>query len=313
MTKKPDLFAKFALDYAGHPKIVALSDAAFRAHVTFILYSRKYQTDGIIKNPVANRLALQWDTDVLTELQNNDDNAPSVQKLENGDYYLTGYEEMQETRVEIEERRLRNAENGRKGGRPRGSKNKPKETQSVSESLTQSLTESGTQNKAEIETEIDIHTSDSADAEPRPDIQRLLEKLDQRVTDNGRRKPNRTKKNIDAARLLLDRDGYTEHQIAWMINWSTNHEFWRGNIGSMSKLREKFDELKAQATRDTGTVIAHVTQELDPDQILGPDYKMPPDPPEGLTMQEEIEFKQQWREQRKAQRLEEARRKVQNK
>lgn len=306
MTKKPDLFAKFALDYADHPKIVALSDAAFRAHVTFILYSRKYQTDGIIKNPVANRLALQWDTDVLTELQNNDDNAPSLQLLENGDYYLTGYEEMQETRAEIEERRLRNTENGRKGGRPKGSKNKPKETQSVSESLT----ESGTQNKAEIETEIDIYTSDSAKAEPRPDVQRLLEKLDQRVTDNGHRKPNRTKKNIDAARLLLDRDGYTEHQIAWMINWSTNHEFWRGNIRSMSKLREKFDELKAQATRDTGTVIAHVTQELDPDQILGPDYKMPPDPPEGLTMQEEMAFKQQWREQRKTERLEEARRKV---
>ena len=52
-------------------------------------------------------------------------------------------------------------------------------------------------------------------------------------------------------------------------------------------------------------------QGIDPDEILGPDYKMPPDPPEGLTMQEEIEFKQQWREQRKAERLEEARRKVQ--
>jgi hypothetical protein len=306
MTKKPDLFAKFALDYADHPKIVALSDAAFRAHVTFILYSRKYQTDGIIKNPVANRLALQWDTDVLSELQNNDDNAPSLQKLENGDYYITGYEEMQETRAEIEARRLRNAANGRKGGRPKGSKNKPKETQSVSESVS----DSGTQNKAETETEIDIYTSDSANAEPRPDVERLLDQLDERVISNGHRKPNRTKKNINAARLLLDRDGYTEHQVAWMINWSTNHEFWRGNIRSMSKLREKFDELKAQATRDTGTVIAHASQEIDPDEILGPDYKMPPDPPEGLTMQQEMEFKQQWREQRKAERLEEARRKV---
>lgn len=306
MTKKPDLFAKFALDYADHPKIVALSDAAFRAHVTFILYSRKYQTDGIIKNPVANRLALQWDTDVLSELQNNDDTAPSLQKLENGDYYITGYEDMQETRAEIEERRRRNAENGRKGGRPKGSKNKPKETQSVSDSDS----DSGTQKKAETETEIDIYTSDSANAEPRPDVERLLDQLDARVIDNGHRKPNRTKKNIDAARLLIDRDGYTEHQVAWMINWSTNHEFWRGNIRSMSKLREKFDELKAQATRDTGTVIAHRTQEIDPDEILGPDYKMPPDPPEGLTMQQEIEFKQQWREQRKLERLEEARRKV---
>ena len=152
--------------------------------------------------------------------------------------------------------------------------------------------------------------SDFSDEKPRPDVERLLDQLDARVIDNGHRKPNRTKKNHDAARLLIDRDGYTEHQIAWMINWSTNHEFWRNNIRSMSKLREKFDELKAQATRDTGTVIAHASQEIDPDEILGPDYKMPPDPPEGLTMQEEMEFKQQWREQRKAERLEEARRKV---
>ena len=161
MAKKPDLFARFALDYADHPKIVALSDAAFRAHVTFILYSRKYKTDGIIKNPVANRLALQWDSDVLSELQINDDESPSLQKLENGDYYITGYEEMQETRAEIEERRRINAENGRKGGRPKGSKNKPKETQSVSESLT----ESGTQNKAETETETELYISSTADAE----------------------------------------------------------------------------------------------------------------------------------------------------
>ena len=160
MAKKPDLFARFALDYADHPKIVALSDAAFRAHVTFILYSRKYKTDGIIKNPVANRLALQWDSDVLSELQINDDESPSLQKLENGDYYITGYEEMQETRAEIEERRRINAANGAKGGRPKGSKNKPKETQSVSESLT----EPGTQNKAETETETELYISSTANS-----------------------------------------------------------------------------------------------------------------------------------------------------
>src|SRR5699024_6942691 len=101
MAKKPDLFAKFSLDYADHPKIVALSDAAFRAHVTFILYSRKYQTDGIIKNLVANRMGLQWETDVISELQNNDDEDPSLIQLDNGDYYISGYSEMQETRAEI--------------------------------------------------------------------------------------------------------------------------------------------------------------------------------------------------------------------
>lgn len=160
MSKKPDLFARFSLDYADHPKIAALSDAAFRAHVTLILYSRKYQTDGIIKNPVANRLALQWETDVLSELQNNDEEDPSLVQLENSDYYITGYEEMQETRAEIAERRRIAAENGRKGGRPKGSKNNPKETQPVSNPVSNP----GTQKKAETETEIDISISSIADA-----------------------------------------------------------------------------------------------------------------------------------------------------
>lgn len=306
MSRKKTLFARFDLDYADHPKIAGLSDAAFRAHVTFILYSRKYMTDGVLQNRVANRLALQWDTDVLTELQNNDEDAPSLVQAENGDYVLHDYSDMNETKDEIEARRGKNAQNGAKGGRPR--KTQPK-THSVIDSDSDSQTESGTQKKAETETETE-HTSDSSTEEPRPDVQRLIEQLDHRITSNGHRKPNRTKKNTDAARLLLDRDGYTEHQIGWIINWATNHEFWRSNIRSMSKLREKFDELKSQATRDTGTVIAHINQDIDPDEILGPDYKMPPDPPEGLTMQQEIEFKQAWRTHRKQERLEEARRKV---
>ena len=143
--KSSNLFAKLELDYADHPKIAPLSDAAFRLHIEMILYSRKYETDGIIKNRVANRMGLRWDTDVLTELATNDDDSPSLIKLENGDYLINGYEDVQETKAEIAERRAKNAQNGAKGGRPR-------KTQSVTESLTQS----GTQMKAETETETEV-------------------------------------------------------------------------------------------------------------------------------------------------------------
>lgn len=144
--KSSNLFAKLELDYADHPKIASLSDAAFRLHVEMILYARKYQTDGIVKNLVANRMGLRWDTDVLTELLNNDEISPSLQKLENGDYLIHGFTEVQETKAEIAVRRAKNAENGAKGGRP-------KKTQSVTESVPQS----GTQNKAETETETETY------------------------------------------------------------------------------------------------------------------------------------------------------------
>ena len=151
-----NLFAKLELDYADHPKIMALSDAAFRLHVTLILYSRKYETDGIIKNPVGLRFANQFGFDAFSELENNDENAPSLRKLENGDWVLHGFTEIQETKAKIAERTRRNRENGAKGGRP-------KKTQSVSESVSEQVSESATksapQKKAETETETDIPKS----------------------------------------------------------------------------------------------------------------------------------------------------------
>ena len=245
--KSSNLFAKLELDYADHPKIASLSDAAFRLHVEMILYARKYETDGIIKNPVANRMGLRWDTDVLTELQNNDENAPSLQKLENGDFYIHGFTEVQETKSEIAARRVKNAENGKLGGRPR-------KTQSVTESAPQS----GTQTKAETETETETDIKDKpkvADAPVRQEILELLDHLDNCIQANGARKPNRTKTNIDAMRLLVDNDKRTVDEVRGAIDWATSNSFWKSHILSAKKLREKFDTMRLQATsvRSTGS------------------------------------------------------------
>lgn len=138
---KGQLFARLALDYADHPKVVSLSDAAFRAHVEMILYARRYETDGRIPKRLAET---RWGTDSVSELLGNDPDAPSLVEQPSGDYFLYGYADMQETKEEITARRQVNAQNGRKGGRPR-------KTQSVSEPDT----DSGTRKKAETETETD--------------------------------------------------------------------------------------------------------------------------------------------------------------
>ena len=111
MSRSSTLFARFSLDYADHPKIQCLSDAAFRAHVEMILYARRYMTDGRIPKRFAKRFA----TESLTELLSNDEANPSVYEGEDGDYWLHGFADMQETRDEIQTRRLVNAENGRRG------------------------------------------------------------------------------------------------------------------------------------------------------------------------------------------------------
>jgi hypothetical protein len=87
----------------------------------------------------------------------------------------------------------------------------------------------------------------------RPDVERLCAHLADRIEGNGSKRPAITKRWRDAARLLLDSDNRTEQQVISAIDWCQDHEFWRANILSMPKLREKYDQLRLQATRENGS------------------------------------------------------------
>lgn len=89
-------------------------------------------------------------------------------------------------------------------------------------------------------------SSEIADAIPEPhrdDVERLCNRLCDRIAANGVKRPKPNKAWRDAARLLLDKDGYTEAQIVRVIDWATADDFWRSNILSMPKLREKSAQL----------------------------------------------------------------------
>jgi Txe/YoeB family toxin of Txe-Axe toxin-antitoxin module len=44
-------------------------------------------------------------------------------------------------------------------------------------------------------------------------------------------------------RLMMEQDKRTEEQISYLVDWVQNDSFWKTNILSVSKLREKFDQL----------------------------------------------------------------------
>lgn len=92
-------------------------------------------------------------------------------------------------------------------------------------------------------------SSEVAEATTRPEYETLLDLLDSLIEANGSKKPSRTKKNVDAIRLMVERDCRTLEDIEGAIRWSQADEFWRGNILSMSKLREQFDKLRLAAQR----------------------------------------------------------------
>lgn len=98
--------------------------------------------------------------------------------------------------------------------------------------------------------------------EDRPDVDRLCTHLADRIVANGNRTPAVNAKWRDAARLLIDKDGLTEDQVHAAIDWSQDHEFWRANILSMPKLREKYDTLRQQARRTPKQANANANDNL---------------------------------------------------
>ena len=260
---KGGLFARLSLDYADHPKIQCLSDGAFRAHVEMILYARRYETDGRIPK----RLAKRFGSESLSELLSNDEANPSLEEDEAGDYRLYGFADMQETRDEIEARRLVNAENGRRGGLAK--------KRTASESPSESLSEK----EAETESETDISSSSpTADAaDDREDVQSLCQHLADRIVANGSKQPTIAKGWIDAARLLLDRDARDLDEAHRLIDWCQDDSFWRTNVLSMPKFREKYDALRLKA----GAAVSVATRD-----DLPPEWKERPktDPYEGVDL-----------------------------
>jgi hypothetical protein len=85
----------------------------------------------------------------------------------------------------------------------------------------------------------------------REDVEKICRHLADRIEDNGSKRPSITKGWRDAARLMLDKDGRTEEEIHGAIEWCQNDQFWRGNVLSLPKLRDKYDQMRLQAQRAT--------------------------------------------------------------
>ena len=63
------------------------------------------------------------------------------------------------------------------------------------------------------------------------------------LINNPNHKKPKLEKWANDVRLMRIKDKRTEEQIMYVINWSQNNKFWKSNILSIAKLREKFDQL----------------------------------------------------------------------
>ena len=133
-------------------------------------------------------------------------------------------------------------------------------------------------------------SSATADAAPdkdapgaREDVDRVCEHLASRIEANGSRRPTITKGWRTEARLLIDRDGRTERQVHTAIDWCQDHTFWRSNILSMGKLREKYDQMRLRAKDE----LAESRGDHRPVQPVPAYAETPALPPDALPWQQQ--------------------------
>lgn len=151
MAKDRRLYAKFDINMDEHPKILMLSDAAFRALFESTLYSRRQLSDGFLDERIVLR---KWGAEAAAELSSNDPEKPSWIKVDGG-YQIHDFAEHQTTTADIEAKR----EAGRKGGLAKAEQNASKPLAPATEVLEQKG--SNTLAKTETETETEIFVPDS--------------------------------------------------------------------------------------------------------------------------------------------------------
>lgn len=85
-----------------------------------------------------------------------------------------------------------------------------------------------------------------------PDEAPLCHLLADLIVANGGRRQRIGTKWVDAERLMLRRDQRDPAEAEQLIRWCQANEFWRSNILSMPKFREKYDQLRLQSQRSPG-------------------------------------------------------------
>ena len=106
----------------------------------------------------------------------------------------------------------------------------------------------GEQGNSEAIDDVDLRAVE----DPRPDVDAVCDAMAASVQRRTGRAPRITATWRTQARLMIDRDGRTVEEITRIIDWVEADDFWRANVLSLPKLRQKFDTLRLQAQRPQG-------------------------------------------------------------
>lgn len=220
-------------------------------------------------------------------------------------YQFHEWADMQPSKAVVEEERAAN--------RKRQKEWRDRKRNAVTDDVTNGVTNSASNGAPTRPDPTHIEEAKASSVEIREDVKMLCDLLADLIASNGSLRPTVGKTWTDSARRMIDLDEREPDKAANLIRWSQGNTFWRKNILSMPTFREKYDQLRLAALEDWDkNKSAPITPDggINVDAVLGRDVWAPGTPPEGLDVAGEIAWKKQQRAERKAQRLEEAKRKM---
>jgi len=236
-------------DFYGHPKAIhawGLHHSSIGVWALSVSYAHKNSTGGVVSAAfVIEKLPAKRERDAvivaLTSIAPGEEN-PLWTEVDGG-WLIHNFGSRSEFRTPEQEEQLRQArsEAGRLGaakrwqevGNPDGNLPMAKQGVAISDKERKALTA----------------------LKERRDVLSLCERLTMAMRRNDPRAhvaPD-SRRWLDAARLLLDQDHRTVAEVERVIDWCQADEFWRSNILSMPKLREKFTQLSMKATAPAPT------------------------------------------------------------
>lgn len=260
-------YVRIAVDLPTNPKLAALDNpAAGWAHVTAICYAGQHFTDGHFPVVTVVRMAGVDMSTVdslvgagLWHLPSHD--CGVCEQPRHGHAIVHDYLEHQRSAAEARRIKQSRRDAGKRGAAARwdaeaNGKRHGKSQPDAMASDEANVMANGWQDDgkpmAEVEEEVEKKTTSSSKSPlpPREDIDSLCARLLQRLHDIGVTRAAITEKWRDEARLLLDRDGRPLDQALRLVDWTTKHDFWSGNVHSMPTFRKQYEKLLIQARNE---------------------------------------------------------------
>lgn len=209
---------KLDVDFADHPKIIRLSDRAFRVHVVALCWVARHESDGLY---YANGTAPRYINELVTAgLWTAVDGG---YEIHDWSHYIPSHEITELRRAEARERMAR-ARDVRA--------NKRRTTPEV--------------RTPEVEVEVEKE-QDQKPRDRRPEAEGLCVLLADLIESNGSRRPVISERWLDEADRLLRIDGRPVAEAEALIRWSQADQFWRANCVSMVKFRAIYDRLRLKS------------------------------------------------------------------